>query len=91
MSYWLSGKNSEGKKIITSSSSLDHGSGGSWLNCIIVAGLYTSILGLALCYILPRFFPDFSNMLESNLVIALFIFVPFCAFVWFFRPQKKKA
>jgi hypothetical protein len=89
MSYWLPGKNSEGKETITSSSALAYEGGRSWLSCIILAALYSSVVGLILCILLPYILP---NLGQSKILLALLvIFVPFAFFVWLFRPKRKNA
>jgi hypothetical protein len=88
MSYWLYGKNSEGKKTITSSNLFGWSGDNSWLSTICLAVATSFLLDLLLLFFVGRILPD----MPAILGIPLFFFVAigvFIFFFWLFRPKKK--
>lgn len=88
MSYWLYGKNSEGKKTITSSNLFGWTHNNSWLSIISLAVSTTFLIDLLLLFILGKFLQN----IPATLGIVLFIFFTFGVFVLcvqLLRPKKK--
>ncbi len=72
MSYWIFGKNSEGKGTVTTT----YIHGRSWLSCIYVSVFYFFVSVLALCYLVPKFLPNLHGIFQFSLIM----FGAFCVF-----------